>query len=67
MTMPDLTFCMGKNQAYSHFNLTVDQNWDSIVDVSKILNYIILKNSYFNYVTKFIKSHLFSATASKTI
>lgn len=34
MTMPNITFCVGKNQAYSHFNLTVDDNWDSIVDVS---------------------------------
>ncbi|KAI6236809.1 Amiloride-sensitive sodium channel subunit beta [Aphelenchoides besseyi] len=32
MTMPNITFCMMRNQAYSHFNLTVDVNWDRSID-----------------------------------
>ena len=42
MTMPNITFCMGKNQAYSHFNLSLDKTWDKIIDVSKLSGYFSL-------------------------
>ncbi|KAI6228745.1 Amiloride-sensitive sodium channel subunit beta [Aphelenchoides fujianensis] len=32
MTMPNITFCMMRNQAYSHFNLSVDADWDRRID-----------------------------------
>ncbi|KAI6230704.1 Amiloride-sensitive sodium channel subunit beta [Aphelenchoides fujianensis] len=32
MTMPNITFCMMRNQAYSHFNLSVDADWDQRID-----------------------------------
>lgn len=35
MTMPNITFCMSKEQAFSHFNLKSDaEEWDAIVEVT---------------------------------
>lgn len=36
MTFPNMTFCMAKNQAWSHFRFNSNETsakWDSIIDV----------------------------------
>ena len=69
MTMPNVTFCMSKMQAWSHFKLNesapVDE-WDMIVDVGYLIVTLLeifkisdgLRTQYFWKLTKNLEKFL---------